>query len=80
MTGERGDNPEVAASHYGTKALKTVTVLQSQALGRPDGRVSVGLWTKELAIAFEVNQEAINALREHLVTAEKLLHQKVGRA
>jgi hypothetical protein len=40
---ERGDNPEVAASHYGTKALKTVTVLQSQALGRPDGRVSVGL-------------------------------------
>jgi hypothetical protein len=50
-----------------------------QALGHPDGRVSIGLWTKEL-IAFEVDQKAINALREHLVTAEKLLHQKVGRA
>ena len=68
-------------SLHGTKGLKTVTVLQSQALGRPDGRVSIGLWTKELGpIAFEVDQEAINALREHLVTAQKLLHQKVGTA
>ena len=59
-------------SQHGTKGLTTVTVLQ---------RVSIGLWTKELgAIAVEVDQEAINVLREHLVTAEKLLHQKVGRA
>ena len=50
-------------------------------MGHPDGRVSIGLWTKELgAIAFELDQDAINALLEHLVTAEKLLHQKVGRA
>ena len=58
-----------------------MTVLQSRALGRPDGRVSIGFWTKELgAIAFEVDQQAIDVLREHLVTAEKLLHQKGGRA
>ena len=58
-----------------------MTVLQSQALGRPDGRVSIGFWTKELgAIAFEVDQQAIDVLREHLVAAEKLLHQKAGRA
>ena len=57
--------------------MRTVTVLQSQALGRPEGAVFIGLWTKELgAIAFELDQEAINAL----CAAEKLLHQKVGRA
>ena len=68
-------------SQHKTMGWKTVTVLQSQALGRPDGRVSIGFWTKELgAIAFEVDQQAIDVLREHLVTAEKLLHQKAGRA
>ena len=44
------------------------------------GCIGLAKRTKELgAIAFEVDQEAINVLREHLVAAEKLLHQKVGR-
>ena len=68
-------------SQFGTGDWNTVTVLQSQALGRPDGRVSIGLWTKELgAIAFEVDQKAIDALRKDLRAAEKLLRQKIGRA
>jgi hypothetical protein len=58
-----------------------VTVRQSQAFRRPNGRVSIGLWTKEIgAIAFEVNQQAIDALRNNLKDAERLLHRQVGYA
>jgi hypothetical protein len=58
-----------------------VTVRQSQAFRRPNGRVSIGLWTKEIgAIAFEVNQQAIDALRNNLMDAERLLHRQVGYA
>jgi hypothetical protein len=38
--------------------LTTVTVRQSQAFRRSSGRVSIGLWTKELGpIAFEIDQQ-----------------------
>jgi hypothetical protein len=64
-----------------TKEWNTVTVLGSQPLGRPDGRVAIRLQTKELgSIAFEVDQRAIDALRKDLTTAEKLLRQKAGKA
>ena len=68
-------------SQSGTSDWTIVTVRQSQAFRRPDGRVSVGLWTKEIgSIAFEVNQQAIDALRNNLKDAERLLHRKVGHA
>jgi hypothetical protein len=58
-----------------------VTVRQSQAFRRPDGRVSIGLWTKEIGpIAFQVNQQAIDSLRNNLKDAERLLHRQVGHA
>lgn len=58
-----------------------VTVRQSQAFRRPDGRVSIGFWTKEIGpIAFEVNQQAIDALRNNLKDAEPLPHRQVGYA
>jgi hypothetical protein len=54
----------------------TVTVLRSRPIGRPDGRVAILLETKELgAIAFEVDQRAIDALRRALVIAEQTLRQ-----
>jgi hypothetical protein len=66
-------------SEFGTNEWTTVTVLRSQALGRPDGPVSIGLWTKEAgAIAFEVDQRAIDALRRDLVAAETLLRQSAS--
>jgi hypothetical protein len=58
-----------------------VTIRQSQAFRRPNGRVSIGLWTKEIgAIAFEVNQQAIDALRNNLKDAERFLQRQVGHA
>jgi hypothetical protein len=63
-------------SQSGTSDWTIVTVRQSQ-----DGRVSLGLWTKEIGpIAFEVNQQAIDALRNNLKDAERLLHRQVGHA
>lgn len=68
-------------SQLGTNPHTTVTVLGSQPLGRPDGRVAILLVTKELgAIAFEVDQLAIDALRKNLRSAEKLLRQQAGNA
>ena len=59
----------------------TVTVLRSQTLGRPDGRVAIRLETKELgSIAFEVDQRAIDALRRQLRIAEQFLLQKPRQA
>ena len=56
----------------------TVTVLASQAMGRADGRVSILLITKEMGpIAFEIDQRAIDALRQNLALAEQLLRQSI---
>jgi hypothetical protein len=68
-------------SQFETSEWTMVAVRQSQAFRRPNGRVSIGLWTKELGpIAFDVDQQAIGALRGNLRDAERLLRQKVGRA
>lgn len=59
-----------------TRALKTVTVLGSQAVARPDSRAAIVLATTELGpIAFEVTQRAIDGLREQLSIAEEFLRQ-----
>lgn len=61
-------------AQFGGGEFTTVTVTGSQALGRPDGRVSIRLQTRELgSIAFEVDQRAIDALRRDLAAAETLL-------
>ena len=68
-------------SQFGTSDHPTLTVLGSQALGRPDGRVAIRLETKEAgSIAFEVDQRAIDALRKDLAHAETLLRQTTGKA
>ena len=67
-------------SQFGTSDHQTYTVTGSQALGRPDGRVAIRLLTKELGyMAFEVDQRAINALRNDLAAAEQLLRQSGGK-
>jgi hypothetical protein len=67
-------------SQFGTKEWYTVTVLGSQALARPDGRVAIGLETRELgAIAFAVDQRSIDELRRDLSAAEQLLRQPTGK-
>jgi hypothetical protein len=44
-------------SQFETSDWTTLTVRQSQAFRRPNGRVSIGLWTKELGpIAFQVDR------------------------
>jgi hypothetical protein len=58
-----------------TNEYPTVTVLGSQTISRPDGRVAILLVTKERGpIAFEVSQKAIDTLRRELATAESFLH------
>ena len=67
-------------SQFGTSDYQTVTVLSSQAVGRPDRRVAILLATKELGpIAFEVDQWAIDALRGDLLAAEQLLRQPTSK-
>jgi hypothetical protein len=64
-----------------TENWTIVTVRQSQAFRRPDGQISIGFWTKEMGpIAFEVNQQAIESLRNNLKDAERLLQRQVGHA
>lgn len=63
-----------------TKDHRIVTVLGSQALGRPDGRAAILLVTKELGpIAFEVNQQAIDVLSRDLLAAAVLLRQSTTK-
>jgi hypothetical protein len=59
-----------------TREVRTVTVLGSQPMVRPDGRASIRLDTQELgSIAFEIDQRAIAALREAIAVAEIHLRQ-----
>ena len=59
-----------------TTDFRTVTVLGSQPMGRPDGRAAIRLDTLELgAIAFEVDQPAVDMLRQALAAVETLLRQ-----
>ena len=53
----------------------TVTLLLSHALGvSGDGRVAISFKTQELGtIAFEVDQQTIDALRKDLACAETLV-------
>ncbi len=58
----------------------TVTVLSSKAVAR-QGSTGLVLVTQELgAIAFEVDQRAIDALRKSLTNAETFLRQTPGSA
>jgi hypothetical protein len=64
-----------------TNDYVTVTVLASETLLRPDGRVAILLVTKEQGpIAFEVNQHAIDTLRLVLGNAETLLRRSEGQS
>jgi hypothetical protein len=64
-----------------TRDVATVTVVGSQTMCRPDGRVAIRLETRELGpIAFEVDQRAIDTLRREISVAETFLRQKAGRA
>ena len=67
---------ERAVPELETKDHRFVTVLGSQPLGRPEGRVAIELVTKELgSIVFEVNQQAIDVLRHDLALAELMLRK-----
>jgi hypothetical protein len=59
----------------------TLTVIGSETLLRPDNRAAIMLLTRERgAIAFEVDQRAIDALRRSIATAETHIHQNPGQA
>jgi hypothetical protein len=54
----------------------TMTVTSSETLVRPDGRCAILFETLEYGpIAFEVNQQPIDALRQALALAETHLRQ-----
>ena len=62
--------------------LRVLTLLNSQVVGRTDGRTAVVLETREVGpVAFELDQRGIDALRRNLITAERLLRQSpdIGR-
>jgi hypothetical protein len=59
-----------------TRDVKTVTVIGSQPMVRPDGRAAIRLETRELGpIAFEVDERAIEALRQAIASAETHLQR-----
>jgi hypothetical protein len=63
-------------SPNGTRDFRTVQLLGSQALARPDGRAALRLDTDQLgSIAFEVDQQRIDTLRLDLTRAEQFLRQ-----
>lgn len=63
----------------------TISVQKSKVLMRPDGRAAILLTgaypTKEpCSVAFEVNLQNIQVLRDDLAKAEAFLSQKSGNA
>lgn len=64
-----------------TDNLNTVTVTASRPLIRPDGRYAIELTTREVGtIAFEVNAQALSALRQAISDIETAMKQGIGRA
>lgn len=64
-----------------TNLLRTVTVIGSSAVGRPDGTTAIVLDTKESGpIAFFVTLESCAALRREIECAETFLRQTPGSA
>jgi hypothetical protein len=60
--------------------VAVATVLNSEVVGRSDGRVAIVLVTKELGpVGFEVDQRIVGALRRDLIAAERLLRQQSGK-
>jgi hypothetical protein len=60
---------------------RTVTVIGSETLVRPDRRAAILLLTQELgSIAIEVNPQVIETLRRQLSAAEIHLNRKAGSA
>ena len=56
--------------------IKTLTMLGCQTIGRSDGRAAILLNSKELGpVAFEVNEQAIDAIQKALAVAATLLHR-----
>jgi hypothetical protein len=59
-----------------TRDVKTVTVIGSQPMVRPDGRAAIRIETREFGpIALEVNERAIEGLRQAISVAEAHLRQ-----
>ena len=67
-------------SQEGTTGYLTLIVKGSQTLFRPDGRAAILLDTLSGPIAFEIDQQAIDTLRQQLLAAETFLKQRVGNA
>jgi hypothetical protein len=68
-------------ANHKTLDVRTVTVMSSQPMVRPDGRVAIRLDTGELgSIAFEVDQRAIEGLLQAIASVETQLRQKAGNA
>jgi hypothetical protein len=63
-------------SEHSTGKVRTVSVMGSEPMVRADGRAAIRLDTRELgSIAFEVNQRAIDSLRQAIAAAETHLRQ-----
>jgi hypothetical protein len=61
--------------------LSIVTVKASRPLIRPDGRYAIELATTELgSIAFEVDEQALFALRQAIGEIETEMKRRPGRA
>jgi hypothetical protein len=59
-----------------TTELTTLTVMSSEMLAHPDGRVAIRLDTEEAgSIAFEVDRHAIDTLQRQLAVADQILRQ-----
>ena len=65
----------------GSGEFRTVRLLGTQTLARPDQPVTLMLYTDLFGpIAFEVNEQVVGTLRRDLAIAEQYLRQPVGKA
>ena len=64
-----------------TQDYQTVTIAGSFSVARPDGRYAIVLETLEAgAIALEVNEIVLTALRRELNAIETMMKQPTGNA
>jgi hypothetical protein len=72
---------ETAMAPDGSGELRTVRLLGSQTLARPEQPVALMLYTDLFGpIAFALNEQIVGTLRRDLAIAEQYLRQPVAKA
>lgn len=63
-----------------TRDLNTLRVRSVSSAATPDGRIALVFQLEDQTIGFEMNEQTIAQMREHLAALESFLFQKPGKA